>query len=100
MPTDVCEPKNRLNFISFITIPRHTMEPISAEGLSQDKKRAGRVFFLSPALDSYSAFTVICLGLTSSFLGQVMVKTPCLKLASILSASTTAGSLKERAKEP
>jgi len=36
---------------------------------------------LSPAIQppgGYSIFTVICLGLISSFLGQVMVKTPFL----------------------
>src|SRR5208337_505796 len=43
---------------------------------------------------------VMALGLTTSFLGQVMVRAPFSYWASILAASTAAGSRKAREKEP
>ena len=48
----------------------------------------------------FAALISMALGLTLSFLGQVMVRTPFSYLASILSAFTAAGSVKEREKEP
>ena len=70
------------------------------EGYGASRTEAGRPAGSSRVALAYLTSTLTLRVLASSRLGMLMVSTPSLKVASTLSASTTAGSLTVRVKEP
>ncbi len=71
-----------------------------AKATGSPARKGGPPAGSSRVAEAYLTSTLTLRVLASSRLGMLMVNTPSLKVASTLSASTTAGSLTVRVKEP